>query len=189
MAESIYTVKDWVTGTTYAKNNIVLVREDIGDTGIPKKIKYYYAIKSNQGQTPPTYNNQYWAGYAASKGAAIPLFTWIPSYNATTSHKPRTLTINFGNGYEERLPDGIFNGLITLNVSFDLRNEAEATAILHFLRSRKGAESFIMQNLPQPYADIPGGGYRKRFICADFSSTFSFHNNYSIKATFIQKNN
>ena len=48
MAESIYTVKDWVGTTPYLKNNIVLIREDIGDTGIPKKIKYYYASKSRQ---------------------------------------------------------------------------------------------------------------------------------------------
>jgi len=96
---------------------------------------------------------------------------------------------DFGTGYEERIPDGIFNTLISLSVSFDLRNETETTAILHFLRTRKGSESFIVQNLPQPYADIPEGGYRKKFICDNFSSTFSFHNNYSIKATFIQKNN
>ena len=189
MAESIYTVKDWVGTTPYLKNNIVLMREDIGDTGIPKKIKYYYASKSSTNATPPTNNDQYWTGYINSNGTSVPFFTWTPSYNVTTSHKPRTLTVNFGNGYEERIPDGIFNTLITLNVSFDLRNETETTAILHFLRARKGAESFIVQNLPQPYADIPGGGYRKKFICSDFSSTFSFHNNYSIKATFIQKNN
>jgi len=189
MAESIYTVEDWAPGTSYLKNNIVLRREDIGDTGIPKKIKYYYAAKSSTGKTPPTNNDQYWAGYVDSNGVSVPLFTWTPSYNVTTSHKPRTLTVNFGNGYEERIPDGIFNTLISLSVSFDLRNETETTAILHFLRTRKGSESFIVQNLPQPYADIPEGGYRKKFICDNFSSTFSFHNNYSIKATFIQKNN
>ncbi len=33
MAESIYTVKDWVSTTSYSKNNIVLRREDIGTTG------------------------------------------------------------------------------------------------------------------------------------------------------------
>jgi len=189
MAESIYTVEDWATGTSYTKNNIVLRREDIGDSGVPKKIKYYYAAKSNQGRTPPTYNDQYWSGYVNSNGQVIPYFTWTPSYNATTTHRPKTITVNFGNSYEQRIPDGIFNTLITLSVSFDMRNETETTSILHFLRARKGAESFMVQHLPQPYADIPGSGYRKKFVCTDFSSTFSFHNNYSIKATFIQKNN
>ena len=79
MAESIYTVEDWAPGTPYLKNNIVLRREDIGDTGIPKKIKYYYAAKSNTGKTPPTNNDQYWAGYVDSNGVSVPLFTWTPS--------------------------------------------------------------------------------------------------------------
>lgn len=187
--KSIYTVKDWSATTAYSKNDIVLVRSNIGSSGVPKKIKYYYALKDNTNKTPPTYNNQYWQGYVNVNNVDIPYFSWTPSYNVAVNHNPKTVTVNFGNSYEQRIPDGIFNNLIRINAKFDLRSEAEATAIIHFLRARKGAESFCLKSLPAPYADIPGSGYKKRFVCSNFQSNFAFHNNYSITASFIQKSN
>ena len=174
--KSIYTVKDWSATTAYSKNDIVLVRSNIGSSGVPKTIKYYYAAKDNTNQNPAgVSNNQYWQGYVNVNNVSIPYFS--------------TVTVNFGNSYEQRIPDGIFNNLIRVDAKFDLRSEAEATAIIHFLRARKGAESFCLKSLPAPYTDIPGSGYKKRFVCSAFQSNFAFHNNYSITASFIQKSN
>ena len=113
--KSIYTVKDWSAATAYVKNDIVLVRSNIGASGVPQTIKYYYALKDNTNKTPPFYNDQYWQGYVNANNVAVPYFSWTPSYNVSVDHNPKTVTVNFGNSYEQRIPDGIFNNLIRIN--------------------------------------------------------------------------
>ncbi len=192
MSNSIYNIKAWDSTASYQKNDIVLKKHGIGGSGIAKTIRYYYALQSSTNQNPetsnePKYNSAYWGGYNKINGQAVPSFLWTPSYNVATKHNPRTLTVNFGNGYEQRTPDGVFNNLITIDLQFDKRQEKEASAILHFLKNRKGAESFIVKKLPPPYEDIPE--FPKRFICSNFTSNFVFHENYTVSASFIQKNN
>ena len=195
MANSIYNVKAWSSTTPYQKDDIVLVKTDIGSSGVPKTIRYFYALKASTGESPvdgsdmPTYSSAYWGGYTSINGAPKPYFLWTPSYNVATAHKPRTLTINFGEGYEQRIPDGLFNSPITVSLNFEMRNQKEATAIIHFLKTRKGAQSFGVKNLPETYADTGVDTYKKLFLCSNFNSRFVFHNNYGVTATFVQKNN
>ena len=73
-----------------------------------------------------------------------------------------------------------------MDVTLDLRNQAEATAIIQFLKARKATESFTVKNLPPIYADE---ALKKRFVSPNFSSNFSFHDNYSIKTSFVETNN
>jgi phage-related protein len=192
MANSIYNVKEWDPDTPYKKNDIVLKKHSIGGSGIAKTIRYYYALQGSTGENPetnnkPLFNSAFWGGYKDVNGKAVPYFLWTPSYNLSTKHNPRTLTVNFGNGYEQRTPDGVFNNLITIDLQFDKRQEKEASAIVQFLKSRKGAESFIVKKLPPIYEDIEG--FPKVFICSQFSSGFVFHENFTVSATFVQKNN
>ena len=197
MAESIYNVKAWDTNVAYQKNDIVLTRTDLppAGSGVPKTIRYFYALKASTGQSPidasgiPVYNSAYWGGYSKINGAPKPNFLWTPSYNANTTHRPKVLTVNFGEGYEQRIPDGLFNSPITANLTFEMRGEKETRAIVHFLKTRKGSQSFTVKHLPEIYTDGTGDEYKKLFICGDFSSNFVFHNNYGISASFIQKNN
>ena len=44
----------------------------------------------------------------------------------------------------------------------------------------------IVKNLPEIYGD---SGYKKRFTCPSFNSTFAFYNNHTIKASFSETNN
>jgi len=67
-----------------------------------------------------------------------------------------------------------------------MRTEKESRAIIQFLRARRGAESFGVKHLPPIYAD---SGFEKPFVCSSFNSTFTFFDNYTIKATFLEKNN
>lgn len=185
---SIYNIDDYKTGYQYAENDIVYQKVNIGSTGIPKNVNYYYALKSFTNQSPPSsvpFNNQYWGGYTSVNGKQTPNFIWTASYNLSVSHNPKVNSVSFGNGYEQRNPDGLFTGLIKLDASFEMRSEKEASAIIHFLKSRKGVESFTILNLPPIYAD---GAYKKRFICPSFNTNFTFHNNYSVKASFVETN-
>ena len=193
MANSIYDILAYKAGEEYDKNRMVMVTKPFGQIGlgIPKSIKYYYALKKSTGNNPeidnqPNYGSPYWGGYKNINNEAVPQFLWTPSYNLSVTHSPRVNSVVFGNGYEQRTPDGIYTGLIKMDVTLDLRNQAESAAILHFLRARKAAESFVIKNLPPIYAD---GGHKKRFVCPNFSSNFTFYDNYSIKTSFVETNN
>jgi len=192
MANSIYDVSVHNSNAAYVKNDIVMVRQDFGDSEIPKSLSYYYAIKTVPATSPAHSpgisidNLAYWGGYTIVNNASVPLFLWTPSYNVATTHAPKVNSVTFGNGYEQRIPDGLYTGLIKMEMTFEMRSDAEAKAILHFLRVRKGASSFVIKNLPEIYGD---SGYKKRFICPSFNSTFAFFNNHSIKASFSETNN
>lgn len=191
---SIYNIGEFNTTVTYHKNDIVQAPIFLGGgaEGIPKEIYYYYALKTFTNQSPfnaarkPYLNNQYWGGNARVNRIVRPQFLWKPSYNATVEHSPRVITVAFGNGYEQRTQDGIYNGLINFSATFEMRTEKEARAIIQFLRARRGAESFGVKHLPPIYADV---GLKKLFVCSRFNSNFTFFDNYTIKATFLEKNN
>jgi len=188
-APSIYDIPLHNSEAGYTKNAVVMTRTDIGSSLIPKSLRYYYAIKTVPATASPGIsiaNLAYWGGYTIVNNASVPLFLWTPSYNVATTHAPKVNSVTFGNGYEQRIPDGIYTGLIKMEMTFEMRSDAEAKAILHFLRARKGASSFVIKNLPEIYGD---SGYKKRFICPSFNSTFAFYNNHSIKASFSETNN
>ena len=194
---SIYNVGQWFSSVPYSKHDIVARIEYIGSgtNRVPKDIKYYYAARASTGQDPetspglPNYSSIYWKGYIDVNGKAKPSFLWTPSYNVSTKHNPRVNVVKFGNGYEQRNADGLFSSLINIDLTFEKRSEKESKNIIHFLKSRKGVESFVFENLPNLYADNTAGGHRKRFVSATFNSTFVFFNNYTISATFSQENN
>ena len=83
-------------------------------------------------------------------------------------------TIKFGDGYEQRTPEGINTRLLKVSLVFDKRNEAETTAISHFLHQRGGSEAFAYLP-PSPYSSM------KKFVCRSWDVTMNFENNYSIK--------
>lgn len=186
MANSIYNIPPHNANAAYSINDIVVVRQDI-TLLVPKILKYYYCVKAISANQNKSYTDiEFWGGYTVINTQNVPQFIWTPSYNLSISHSPRTNSVVFGNGYEQRTPDGIYTGLIKMDVTLDLRNQAESSAVLHFLKTRKGVESFTVKNLPPIYAD---GGYKKRFVCPNFNSNFTFHDNYSIKTSFVETNN
>jgi len=184
---SIYSVKKYYPSETYDKNDIVYLKETIGSSGVPKKFKYYYSLTNNQSNNEPSASPAKWGGFYNLNAEKVPYFLWTPSYNTSANHAPRISTVSFGNGYTQRTPDGIYTDFIKLNFVFEQRNQKETTAILHFLKSRKGSESFLLKHLPPPYSESNTGG-KKRFICATFNSTYTFFDNYNISTTLIQVN-
>ena len=190
---SIYNVESWYSTKTYEKNDIVARITYAGLTTssnkVPKNIKYYYNLTGNNSSTLPENDATNWGGYTTVNGQEVPYFLWKPSYNVSTRHNPRVNVLKYGNGYEQRNQDGLFAGLITMELTFEKRTENEARAILHFLKSRRAVQSFCVQNLPNLYADNTAGGFKKRFVSPTFNSNFIFYNNYSVTTTFNQQNN
>jgi phage-related protein len=112
-----------------------------------------------------------------SNGRSKPHFVWQPNYPLNIDHTPRVKSIRFGDGYEQRLEDGINNTLLNLDLSFDNKSIDEYTAILHFLIKRKGTEYFVF-TMPSPY------NTNKRFVCRSWNDSFISFNNNSIKTRF-----
>tara|TARA_Y100000034_G_C6907013_1_gene421230 strand:+ start:1782 stop:2378 length:597 start_codon:yes stop_codon:yes gene_type:complete len=193
---SIYNVTPWVSGDSYTKDDVVMRITYLNGTtnpstnnAVPKEVKYYYALQSTNGSTAPEDDTSNWGGYTTINGEERPNFLWTPSYNVSTKHNPRVNVVKFGNGYQQRNPDGLFSSLIKMDLTFDKRSEKEAAAIIHFLKARKAVQSFVFQNLPDLYADSNEDGFEKRFVCPTFNGTFVFFNNYTVTAAFSQENN
>lgn len=148
--------------------------------------KYFYAVKdmtAAQNNTAPTSSLQSnWEGYISLNGVLYPNFWWKPSYASSISNRPRTLINVFGNGYQQRISDGLNNNLIEISLGFENRSEKETVSILHFLKERNAKESFIY-NLPTIYAKS-NSNLNTMFICLEWNVNFISYNNYSITASF-----
>jgi phage-related protein len=175
---SIYDiVPSWNAESTYNKYNIVLGSDN----------KYYYSIiDSNINQNPidPLNLQVEWDGYIIINGNLTPNFFWKPSYNIEAISRPRIKINQFGNGYQQRISDGININLIEFNIIFENRSELETVSILHFLQQMDTKQSFIY-NLPTIYSKS-NSNLTTMFICPEWNVNFVSYNNYSIKANFIE---
>lgn len=170
MAVSIYDVSEYNGSIGYSKHDVV-----------KSSNVYYYALRDMSAGVSVT-NTNYWGGRIDYFGENKPLFLWNPSYSSNANHSPRTKKINFGDGYQQRIKDGINNSLLDLELIFELRNYKENFAINHFLFSREGYESFIWTP-PPPYSS------QKIFICEEWTHSEIFRQNHTIRARFLERAN
>jgi phage-related protein len=177
---SIYEIANYDTGgSTYVKNDIVA-----GTGGNSNSVlgRFYY----NLGNTPTNAiapeasgGDAYWGGWTpyGSANTTVPHFFWVPDYGAAVQSEPKVEVIQFGDGYEQRTAQNISANLIKLSLSFQQRDEKEATAIAHFLNTRGAKEAFAFTP-PSPYGSI------KKFVCRSWDVKMTFQNNYGIDCTF-----
>lgn len=69
-------------------------------------------------------------------------FTYTPDYNAQLTQKPRVLEARFGDGYTQRVGDGINIAPRIWTLTFNTRTDDEIAPILAFLQARNGIEAF-----------------------------------------------
>jgi phage-related protein len=171
---SIYNILEWDGNKTYDVHDIVAYG---GNS--------YYAIKGsteypNKDKTPEI-GSIWWDGVTSvtTRGdtKAWPYFFWDGSYGLSISHEPRISSVQFADGYEQRMADGLSSDLLSLDMSFESRSNAEATAIIHFLTSKQGYKGFYFK-APAPHNIL------KKFRCPNWSYTINFEDNYSINASF-----
>lgn len=70
------------------------------------------------------------------------VFDWQESSKVTLEEAPRVLRARFGDGYEQRAPDGINNRPQLWDLVFEQVDADVAADILTFLRARNGFEAF-----------------------------------------------
>lgn len=69
-------------------------------------------------------------------------FTYVPDYGATREIKPNVRVAQFGDGYEQRLANGLNTQAKKWTLSFPMRSDTEADGIEAFLAARGAVESF-----------------------------------------------
>tara|TARA_B100000902_G_scaffold382069_1_gene419310 strand:- start:3033 stop:3431 length:399 start_codon:yes stop_codon:yes gene_type:complete len=77
-------------------------------------------------------------------GFAVPGITGqvVPDRTLSRSSKPKVRTATFGDGYEQRIADGLNSIEETYSLTFNNRTKAEADDIIAFFDSNKGVSSF-----------------------------------------------
>lgn len=103
-------------------------------------------------------------------------FTWLPSPNSRRESRPRILSAMFGDGYEQRVDDGINNLLPVWSLVFDVRSAADTTAIDNFLSANKSTV----------FDWTPPFGAAGKFICRSWDINALGPDTYEITATFEQ---
>ena len=104
-------------------------------------------------------------------------FTYVPSFSATESSKPRVRTFKAGDGYEQRVRFGLRTDPKEWDLSFDNRTNTERDLILTFLETAGGATSFDW---------TPPRGSAGKFVCEGWSVEMRSFNFNNIRATFRQ---
>lgn len=105
-------------------------------------------------------------------------FTWTPEFGAQKSRKPRVKSIRFGDGYEQRVADGLNTNPEFWSLQFANRTKAEADAIEAFLVEQNAVLSFDWTP--------PDASTSLKFICRDWTRTIQKANLYTIVAVFEQ---
>ena len=85
-------------------------------------------------------------------------FTWVPSYSSAVDHEPSVFKNMFGDGYAQRIGDGLnADGQVWRLVFLNVANSV-ANAIENFIVARAGVEVFDW---------TPPGGTPANFICEE----------------------
>ncbi len=105
-------------------------------------------------------------------------FTYTPDFGAQVTIKPRVRKAQFGDGYEQRMADGINNRPQTWNLQFVNRDNSDTAAILSFLATRNGVEAFDWTP--------PNEETAIKVVCREWNKTVTKANLNTVAATFDQ---
>lgn len=105
-------------------------------------------------------------------------FTYPHDNGVEMTQKPRVLSGQFGDGYEQRTADGINTQPEEWALTFTAQTVTERNAILAFFRARAGVEWF---NWTSPF------GTTGRWVCSEWTGSPTNAVANSITAKFTQK--
>ena len=106
--------------------------------------------------------------------AAFPIAN--PKYNYTITRQPAVNVISFGDGFEQRLTEGLNQNPITLNLKFDL-SQTDSTTAINFLNARitDGASFTFL---------VPNENVTKNFVCLSYNTAVPFLNRVTLTCSF-----
>ena len=105
-------------------------------------------------------------------------WVWVESPGTALDEEPRIKTAQFGDGYEQRAPDGINHMAQVHELTFDQVDDLVANDMIAFLRAQKGYLAFNYVPLHETVA--------QRVVCRKWSRSKSGIDESSIRARFEQ---
>ena len=99
-----------------------------------------------------------------------------PSYNTRITNKPTINIAKFGDGYEQRLTEGLNQNPLTVNLVFDV-TQGEADSAISFLDAR------IVDGASFDYV-LPNESTARNFVCHSYPRTIPFLNRVRLTCVF-----
>ena len=95
---------------------------------------------------------------------------------------PKVLVASFGDGYEQRIADGINTLAETYSLSFATRTKEDIDDIVLFLDTQKSVSKFIL-TLPDSNNTTRTGERDVKVVSTGYSTTYDYDNFYSLSLT------
>tara|TARA_R100001480_G_scaffold945_4_gene2782 strand:+ start:1348 stop:1689 length:342 start_codon:yes stop_codon:yes gene_type:complete len=99
-----------------------------------------------------------------------------PVYNTRITPKPSVNVISFGDGFEQRLTEGLNQNALSVNLVFEL-SQADATTALDFLNARIDDGASFDYTLPSESSS-------RKFVCDSFPRSIPFLNRVRLSCVF-----
>ena len=100
----------------------------------------------------------------------------VPDKTMSRKSAPKVLVANFGDGYEQRVADGINTVKETYTLSFRNRAKADIDDMISALDANKGVTALAF-TIP----DTNGGGETTiKVVCVDYSTNYEHDDFYSL---------
>ena len=109
------------------------------------------------------------------------LGTVVPDKTMNTGNTPRVHIAKFGDGYEQRIGNGINNLEQEYSVAFTTRAKADIDDIVAFFETKAGVTSF---DFVVPDSNESGNELSVKVVCSEWNQTWVNDNFYSLNATF-----
>jgi phage-related protein len=102
-----------------------------------------------------------------------------PDKSLSRTITPRVLTAVFGDGYQQRIADGINNIAEDYSLTFQNRPKEDIDDIVAFLDGKKGVSNFTL-TLPDTNNTTRTGERDVKVITTDYSVSYDYDNFYSL---------
>tara|TARA_Y100000766_G_C18877373_1_gene591518 strand:+ start:348 stop:731 length:384 start_codon:yes stop_codon:yes gene_type:complete len=116
-----------------------------------------------------------------STGSSFGSRTIIPDKGMSRSNEPLVFVAEFGDGYQQRVANGINNLKQEFSVSFATREKAEIDDIVGFFESTNGVTAF---DFTFPDTNASGNEETVKVYVTQFSQNWDYDNFYTLSATF-----
>ena len=116
-----------------------------------------------------------------STGSSFGSRTIIPDKGMTRSNEPLVFVAEFGDGYQQRVANGINNLKQEFSVSFATREKAEIDDIVGFFESTNGVTAF---DFTFPDTNASGNEETVKVYVTQVSQNWDYDNFYTLSATF-----
>lgn len=105
----------------------------------------------------------------------------VPDKGQKRNNKPRVFVANFGDGYEQRIANGINSLEQTIDVAFTTRPKADIDDIVAFFKSKGGVTNF---NFTLSDSNAGGSEETIKVVCDTWDQTWVYDDYYTLNAQF-----